>query len=50
MLATIQEGKAVISASTIGAVAILGTFTKGDSYTVQITNIFNLDLSFTATI
>ena len=50
LLVAIQEGKATISASTVGAAAILGAFVKGNSYTVKLTNIFNLDLSFAVTI
>jgi len=50
MIATLEGGKASISPLTTGAATIVGTFIKGNTYTVELTNIFSISLSFAVTI
>jgi ATP-dependent Clp protease ATP-binding subunit ClpA len=50
LMAALQQGKAIIAPLTTGIVTILGSFTKGNTYTVRLTNYLNIDLSFTVTI
>jgi hypothetical protein len=49
LVATLQGGEAVISALSNGTVAVVGSFIDGDTYTVKLTNIFSVDLTFTVT-
>lgn len=50
MLATLQEGKTIIQPLSTGVATIVGSFTKGNTYTVKLTNIFNVAITFTVTI
>lgn len=49
LIATLQGGEAVISALSTGTAAIVGSFVDGYTYTVTLTNIFSIDLTFTVT-
>lgn len=50
MLAILQEGKIIIQPLSTGAATIIGSFAKGNTYTVKLTNIFNVAITFTVTI
>jgi hypothetical protein len=49
LIATLKGGETVISALSTGTAAIVGSFTEGNTYTVTLTNIFSIDLTFTVT-
>lgn len=50
MLRVLQGGKAIIKPLSIGVATILGSFTGGSTYTVKLSNIFNVAITFTVTI
>jgi uncharacterized membrane protein (DUF485 family) len=50
MLATLQNGKVTISSLSVGVATIVGSFAKGNTYTVKLTNVFNVAITFTVTI
>jgi hypothetical protein len=49
-IATLQSGKATISPLSTQTATIVGSFTKGSTYTVKLTNVLNVGLTFTVTI
>jgi hypothetical protein len=50
MLGTLQGGKATIKPLSVGMATICGSFAKGSTYTVKLSNIFNVAITFTVTI
>jgi hypothetical protein len=49
-LATLQKGKVLIAPLSTAAATIVGSFSKGSSYTVKLTNIFNIAIAFSVTV
>ena len=50
MLGTLQGGKTIIKPLSIGIATIRGSFAKGSTYTVKLSNIFDVAITFTVTI
>lgn len=50
MLGTLQGGKATIKPLSIGIATIRGSFAEGNTYTVKLSNIFNVAITFTVTV
>lgn len=50
MLAVLQGGKAIVEPLSTGAAIIRGSFMEGSTYTVKLSNIFNVAITFTVTI
>jgi len=49
MLGSLQGGKATIKPLSIGVATIRGSFAEGNTYTVKLSNIFNVAITFTVT-
>lgn len=50
MLATLQEGKAILQPVSTGVATIVGSFTEGNTYTVKLSNVFSVAVTFTVTV
>jgi hypothetical protein len=50
MLAILQEGKVTIQPISIGEAIIVGSFAEGNAYTVKLSSIFSVAVTFTVTI
>lgn len=50
MFAILQEGKATIQPVSIGVATIVGSFAEGSTYTVKLSSIFNIAITFTVTL
>jgi len=50
MLGALQGGKATIKPLSIGIATIRGSFAEGSTYTVKLSNIFNVAITFTVTV
>lgn len=50
MLVVLQGGKAIIKPAATGVAIVVGSFMEGSTYTVKLSTIFNLAVTFTVTI